>query len=68
MNVELHSYTGFSEYTTYSPNITCTVGEPDFENPNSYQTIIKVIQKIGVRAGVTQYGGKERNAMDCPII
>ena len=32
-------------------------GEPDFENPNSYATIIQVIQNIEIRVGIKQYGG-----------
>lgn len=35
-------------------------GEPEFVNPNSYQTIVTVIQNIGKRAGLVRYGGDTR--------
>ena len=36
------------------------VREPDFLNPNSYENIIHVIQAIGIRAGIKQYGNGSR--------
>ena len=57
VSAELHPYSRFTNYDTLSYNIQCMIGEPDFENPNSYQSIIKVIQKIGIRVGISQYGG-----------
>ena len=58
--VNLDPYQSFTPFDSHSPDITCTVGEPDFVNPNSFHTIIKIIQNIGVRAGVKQYGGQSR--------
>ena len=50
-------YKRFDEFKTSLPDIICNAGEPDFINPNSYDSIIQVIQNIGVRAGIKQYGG-----------
>ena len=38
-------------------------GEPEFVNPNSYATIVKVIQQIGQRAGIDRYGGNARQCL-----
>ena len=48
-------YDSFAEIKSSNPNISCKVGEP-----SSYKDIIFVIQSIGQRAGVKQYGGEER--------
>ena len=58
LNIDI--YKSFEQYKSKPNNIKCTVGEPDFVNPNSFQSIIQVIQNIGVRAGITQYGGNSR--------
>ena len=60
-------YESFSEYTSNLPEVHCQVGEPDFVNPNSYDNIIQVVQAIGTRAGVKQYGGGKREwlLMEC---
>ena len=54
-------YESYSSIPSASPDIECRVGEPDFVNPNSYRSIIQVIQNIRVRAGIKQYGGDKRN-------
>jgi len=58
LNDLIDPYHSFSEFEVNLPNINCKVGEPDFENPNSYDAIIQVIQNIGVNAGIKQYGGE----------
>ena len=35
-------------------------GEPDFHNPNSFENISVILRNLGVRAGITNYGGKDR--------
>ena len=47
----------FNDFLSTCPKIECVTGEPDFVNPNSYQNIIQVLQNIGFRAGIEQYGG-----------
>lgn len=51
-------YKCFDEFKASLPNIKCNAGEPDFINPNSYEAIVQVIQNIGSRAGIKQYGGE----------
>ena len=38
------------------PDVSCRVGELDFINPNGYFNIIQVLQSIGIKAGIQQYG------------
>ena len=40
-----------------TPEAKCTRAEPDFLKPTSYQNITNVIQYIGSKAGIKQYGG-----------
>ena len=47
----------FESFQSFLPDINCSAREPDFVNPNSYATIIQVIQNIGIRAGIKQCGG-----------
>ena len=58
--INIDQYGSFHDFKNSLSNITCTVGEPDFINPNSYSAIIQVIQNIGVRAGIKQYGTGSR--------
>ena len=53
-------YISFSDVKPFLPDTTCFVGEPDFINPNSFKNLIQIIQNIGVRAGIKQYGGSAR--------
>ena len=53
-------YAPFSECFSRLPDIECTTGEPDFLNPNSYHNIVQVLQSIGERSGVKQYGTGDR--------
>ena len=46
VNAELHPYSGFIDYDTLSHNIQCMIGEPDFENPNSYHLLSKLFKKL----------------------
>ena len=41
-------------------SISVKVGEPDFYNPNSYESISQILRNRGVRAGVSRYGGDKR--------
>ena len=62
-STNLKRYDSFAEIKSSSPNISWKVWKPDFVNPSSrYKDIIFVIQSIGQRAGVKQYG-EERNGM-----
>ena len=54
---EFSPYKCFESFQSFLPDINCNAGEPDFVNPNSYATIIQLIQNIGIRAGIKQYGG-----------
>jgi len=58
-NVQIDPYESFQGAFSALPKISCQAGEPDFVNPN-YQNIIQVIQAIGIRAGVKQYGNGSR--------
>ena len=58
--ITINAYDSFSDMPIISQNISCTIGEPDFINPNSYRTITQVVQNIGVRAGLRQYDGNAR--------
>ena len=50
----------FQNMVTVNPNEAKVMpGEPDFVNPNSYHTIIKVLQNLGTRGGVVMYGGTD---------
>ena len=50
-------YGSFKFAETFNPETIFTIGEPEFVNPNSFESIISVIQSIGLQAGVKQYGG-----------
>ena len=64
--IDISPYKSFESFPSSLPNITCKTGEPDFLNPNSYNTIVQVIQNIGFRAGIKQYGGnKEWLFIEC---
>ena len=54
--VDIDPYVSFKKYESSEPQIECMAGEPDFINPNSYQSITQILQTIGTRAGVKQYG------------
>lgn len=54
--VTLDPYSSFCDYRSSLPKTSFQAGEPDFVNPNSYENIIQVIQAIGIRAGIKQYG------------
>ena len=58
--VNINPYKSFEVYRSTPREIYCTTGKPDFINPNSFRSIIQVLQNIGVRAGITKYGGKSR--------
>lgn len=50
-----------SLYTAKSnPPINYTVGEPDFVNPSSFENTVLVLQSIGRRAVIKNYGGTDR--------
>ena len=52
----------FKEKVTLKPNeVSVKPGEPEFVNPNSYETISKVMRKMGNKAGVERYGGNDRH-------
>ena len=53
-------YDSFDRIKKKFRDINCVVGEPDFVNPNSFVTIIEVLQNIGLRAGIKHYGGGKR--------
>lgn len=55
---QVSPYDSFLNFKSSLPKLVCKTGEPDFINPNSYSTIIQVIQNIGIRAGIKQYGGE----------
>lgn len=55
--LDVQPYAAFEQFQSTCPDINCLTGEPDFLNPNSYQNIIQLLQNIGYRAGVKQYGG-----------
>ena len=57
MDTEFSPCKCFESFQSVLPDINCNAGEPDFENPNSYATIIEVIQNIEIRVGIKQYGG-----------
>ena len=50
----INPYSNFDK-NDYSKDIDLKEGEPDFLNPNSYLTIIQLLQNIGIRAGIKQY-------------
>ena len=54
--IEIDPYASLSQYSSKLPNISSQTGEPDFINPNGYHNIIQVIQSIGFRSGIRQYG------------
>ena len=58
--INVDPYHSFAEHQPFLPNIKCETGEPDFINPNGYHNIIQVIQAIGIRAGIKQYGNGAR--------
>ncbi len=52
----------FKEKETPKPNeVTVKPGEPKFVSRNSYETISKVMRRIGHKAGVKRHGGKDRH-------
>ena len=53
-------YKCFDLFKSSLPDIKCITGEPDFINPNGYEAIVQVIQNIGFRAGIKQYGNGTR--------
>ena len=54
--IEIDPNRSFPQYNSKLPNISFQTGEPDFVNPNRYHNIIQVIQSIGFRSGIRQYG------------
>ena len=51
----------FSRITeTCENDIKVIVGEPDFVNPNSFQSVSQILHNIGERAGISRYGGEQR--------
>ena len=56
MDDEFSPYKCFESFQSFLPDINCNASEPDFVSPNSYATIIQVIQNIGIRVGIKQYG------------
>lgn len=59
-SVQVNPYDTFQGFSSSLPNISCKAGEPDFLNPNGYHSIIQVIQTIGLRSGIKQYGNGSR--------
>ena len=57
MDTEFLSYKFFESFESFLPDINYNAGEPHFVYLNSYATITQVIQSIGIRAGIKQYGG-----------
>ena len=55
-----NSYQSFESLPSKLPNIDCMTGEPEFLNPNGYNNIVQVLQSIGLRSGIKQYGEEER--------
>ena len=43
------------------PKASVHLGEPVFVNPNSHEAVRVVLRDLGRRAGVRQYGGKDRH-------
>ena len=54
--MEVDMGAGYKEFEQVLPNTTCKTEEPDFLNPNSFQNLILILQNIGYRAGIKQYG------------
>ena len=48
----------------YFPGITSpvdervevTLGEPTFQNPNSYESVANILREIGIKSGISLYG------------
>ena len=58
---KLENHISYKESVQINENqATVQPGEPQFVNPNSYQTIISVIRCLGQQAGIRRYGGTER--------
>lgn len=49
--------------TVHSNQAKLIPGEPEFVNPNSYETMVKVMQTLGQHGGVDVYGGTDRKWM-----
>ena len=56
----VNPYQAFDEVPGKLPKIKCKTGEPEFINPNGYHNIIQVLQSIGERWGIKQYGNGKR--------
>ena len=54
--IEIDLNASFSQYNSKLSNVSCQTGEPDFINPNGYHNILQVIQSLGFRSGIRQYG------------
>ena len=57
---QINPFSTFSHHKCLLPIISCKAGEPDLLNPNSCHNIIQVIQSIGIKAGIKQYGTGDR--------
>lgn len=57
---DIDPYQSFNHITAKLPAATYMTGEPEFENPNGYHNIIQVLQSIGQRSGIKQYGNGDR--------
>ena len=73
--IDIDPHASFSQYNSKLPNVSCQTREPDFINPNVYHNIIQVIQAIGFRSGIRQYGQGnwewlmiECNGLPCNIL
>ncbi|XP_063952838.1 uncharacterized protein LOC135153566 [Lytechinus pictus] len=53
----------FEDVSFTENGATVTPGEPEFVNPNSFDTIVTVLRGLGRRGGIRQYGGEEREWM-----
>jgi len=64
---DVDPYSGFLNCLSSLPDIKCMAGEPDFVNPSGYHNVIQVLQSIGTRAGIKQYGNgsKEWLFVEC---
>lgn len=56
-NFCIDTFESFEQVEAQCPSVCFSAGEPDFVNPNSFITIIQILQNIGCRAGIKQYGG-----------
>jgi len=58
--LNIDPYQAFNEIPARLPDIKCMTGEPEFVNPNGYHNIVQVLQAIGERSGIIQYGKGQR--------